>query len=560
MRSPSAEAAPRRLPPSRLALRLAVVLSFGAAVILIAAGAWNLASQRRQLTHLVEGQATTVVEVIRGATRESMLRNDSDELSRIVVALAAQAEIDRVRVFDKQGRITHSSVPDEIGHRVDLTAEQCVSCHTESGTLASPGGVARTRIFTRPGEGRMLGLIAPIHNESACSSAACHAHSPSQTVLGVLDVQLPLSRVDSALSASQRQLLVGLVGTVVAVVVLAFLLAWGLVLRPIRALTRAAPVLAAGDFGVRVPEDSADEVGDLARAWNRMAKDLGEAHAELAAWSRRLEERVDEKTRELERTHQNLLRVEKMASLGKLAASVAHELNNPLAGIATYARLLRRRRSGEVEPVPADPAAPATPSDDLDRILKLVEEEALRCGDIVRNLLLFSRSPGALFAPADLAPIAERCVLLVHHQAQLSTVDIVVDVPPGLPAVECDSSQIQQALLALIINALEATPENGKITISAAAAGDTVRITIADTGRGIPPEAIDHVFEPFFTTKEQGTGVGLGLAIVYGIIDRHHGRIRVESPPGSGTVFTIELPVRQPAGAPAGRTEGGGSP
>ena len=557
MRTASAEAAPRRLPPSRLALRLAVVLSFGAAVILVAAGAWNLASQRRQLTRLVEGQATTVVEVIRGATRESMLRNDSDELSRIVVTLAARDEIDRVRVFDKQGRISHSSVPDEIGHRVDLTAEQCVSCHTERGTLASPGGVARTRIFNRPGEGRMLGLIAPIHNEPACSTASCHAHSPSQTVLGVLDVQLPLARVDSALTASQRQLLVGLVGTVAAVVLLAFLLAWALVLRPIRALTRAAPQLAAGDFGVRVPEDSADELGDLARAWNQMAADLGAAHSELAAWGRRLEERVEEKTRELERTHLNLLRIEKMASLGKLAASVAHELNNPLAGIATYARLLRRRAHEGATDGPAD-----KPAQDLDRILKLVEEEALRCGDIVRNLLLFSRSPGALFAPAELAPITERCVLLVHHQAELSGIEIAVDLPADLPAVECDSSQIQQALLALIINALEATPENGRVTIAAApaGAGDGIRITVSDTGRGIPPGQLEHVFEPFFTTKEQGTGVGLGLAIVYGIIERHHGRIRVDSPPGGGAVFTIDLPLRQPASAPAGGGTQGGSP
>jgi two-component system NtrC family sensor kinase len=519
----------------------------GATVILVAAGYWHLSSQRRQLTQIVQSQADGVVEVVRGATRESMLRNDSAELARIIDTLAAQEPIDRVRVFDKQGRITHSSAPAEIGHQVDATAEQCVSCHAEGGALREPARAERARIFSRPGEGRTLGLIAPIRNERACSTADCHAHDPSQTVLGVLDVQMPLAGVDAAVSASQRQLLVGLVGTVAAVVALAFLLAWLFVLRPVGALTAAAPLLAAGDFSARVPEGSRDELGDLARAWNRMAADLGDAHAELAEWGHRLEERVEEKTRELEATHQTLMRIEKMASLGKLAASVAHELNNPLAGIATYARLLRRRRE-EAEAT----GTPVTPGDDNARILKMVEEEALRCGDIVRNLLLFSRMPGALFAPAELGPIVERCLMLVHHQALLSGVELASDVVPGLPAVECDGAQIHQALLAMMINALEATPEGGRVSVAVApGAPGKVRLSIADTGRGIPPEVIEHVFEPFFTTKPQGAGVGLGLAIVYGIVERHHGTIAVASKPGNGTEFTVELPVRQPA-VPAG--------
>lgn len=553
-----AVAASRRSPPFRLALRLALVLSAGAAAILVTAGAWNLASQRRQLTRVVESQADTVVEVIRGATRDSMLRNDTAELSRIVGTLAAQETIDRVRVFDKQGRITHSSEGSEIGHQVDLSAEQCVSCHAGDTALESPLGPGRTRIFTRPGEGRILGLISPVRNELACSNADCHAHPPEQTVLGVLDVQLPLTRVDAALSDSQRQLLAGLVATVAAVVALAFLLAWWLVLRPVGALTAAAPRLAEGDFSARVPAGGADELGDLARAWNRMASDLGAAHAELASWGHRLEERVEEKTRELELTHQHLLRVEKMASLGKLSASVAHELNNPLAGIATYARLLRRRREEAL--AAGAPVTDGTAGMDIDRILKLVEDEALRCGEIVRNLLLFSRTPGALFSPTEIAPIVERCVLLLRHKAQLAGVELEIVLAAELPPVECDASQIQQALLALLINALEATPEGGRVRV--AARTDTTRerlfLTVSDTGRGIPPEVIDHVFEPFFTTKSQGAGVGLGLAIVYGIVERHRGRIDVDSPPDSGAVFTVELPVRQPApveGAPESAAE-----
>lgn len=554
----TAVAALRRSPPSRLALRLALVLSLGAAVILVAAGAWNLATQRTQLTLLVEEQASTVVETIRRATHDSMLRNDSAELARIIDSLAAHEEIDRVRVFDKQGRITHSSERAEIGRQVDLSAEQCVSCHAAGQALSSPAAPQRTRVFERPGSGRTLAMIAPLRNEAACSNAACHAHEASQTVLGVLDVQLPLARVDAALAASQRQLGTGLAATVVAVVLLAFLLTWALVLRPVSFLTAAAPRLASGDFEVRVPEHWTGELGDLARAWNRMTGDLGHAHAELEAWGRRLEERIEEKTRELETTHQGLLRVEKMASLGKLAASVAHELNNPLAGIATYARLLRRRRDDARST--GEPVTSGASGMDIDRILELVESESRRCGDIVRNLLLFSRTPGALFSETKLAPIVERCVLLVRHQAELAGIAIEVDLPHDLPPLECDASQIQQALLALLVNALEATPEGGEIRISAVHdRRGRMRVAIADTGRGIPPEIQGHLFEPFFTTKTQGNGVGLGLAVVYGIIERHGGRILVDSKPGAGATFTLDLPLQQaaapePVGAEQGRT------
>ncbi len=544
MKSSAAEAAPRRSPPSRLAFRLALVLSLGSALILFAAAAWNLALQRAQLTRLVEEQAATVVSVIRSASRDAMLRNDSTELSRIVTALADRERVDRIRVFDKQGRITQSSERTEIGHRVDLSAEQCESCHAADAPLETPDVPQRTRVFERPGQGRLLGLIAPIRNEAACANAACHAHPAERTVLGVLDVQLPLGRVDEALAASERQLRIGLLVLVLAIVTLAWWLSWRLVLRPVGRLTAAAPRLAAGDFTAQVPATSRDELGDLARAWNRMAVELGVAHEELASWGRRLEERVEEKTRTLEATHQHLLRVEKMASLGKLSASVAHELNNPLAGIATYARLLRRRRTEAV----AD-GIPITPGEDIDRILKLIEDEALRCGGIVKNLLLFSRTPGAMFTPTDFAPIAERVALLVHHQAELASVAIERQVAPELPTIECDAAQIQQALLALVINALEACGEGGRVTIAAETSRDAghVVLEVADTGRGIPPEALPHVFEPFFTTKPMGVGLGLGLSIVYGIVERHHGRIDVTSQLGAGTRFTIELPVRQPA-------------
>jgi two-component system NtrC family sensor kinase len=242
--------------------------------------------------------------------------------------------------------------------------------------------------------------------------------------------------------------------------------------------------------------------------------------------------------------------VEKMASLGKLAAVVAHEINNPLAGIRTYARLLRRQFAGGA-------SAPPTPEQaaETDRILQMVDAEAGRCGDVVRNLLAFSRQTGARLADEDMAPIVERCRMLLKHQAEMIDVTLEARAADDVPRIVCDAAQVQQMILALAMNALEATPARGRVTIEALRDGDGVKLAVADTGSGIPKEHLDRIFEPFFTTKEAGKGVGLGLAVVYGIVNRHNGRIDVQSEPGRGTTFTVHLPARQPEERPAGADE-----
>jgi two-component system NtrC family sensor kinase len=288
-------------------------------------------------------------------------------------------------------------------------------------------------------------------------------------------------------------------------------------------------------------------MGEMAEVWNGMTEDLQQARADLEDLNRTLERRVAEKTRELEHTHRQMVVVEKMASLGKLAAVVAHEINNPLAGIRTYARLLRRQFA-------AGAAAPPSPeqANETDRILQVVDGEAGRCGDIVRNLLAFSRQSGARMAQEDLAPVVERCRMLLKHQAEMLGVTLETRVAPDLPKLVCDAAQVQQVILALAMNALEATPSDGRVAIEAGPDGDGVKLVVADTGWGIPKEHLERIFEPFFTTKEAGKGVGLGLAVVYGIVSAHHGTIDVESEPGRGTTFTVRLPARQPeAVAPA---------
>jgi len=349
-------------------------------------------------------------------------------------------------------------------------------------------------------------------------------------------VQLNMDPIESQIAASERQLALGLGLTTLALVGLSAFVTWRVVIAPVRRLTAVTREVARGNLSVRARVTSDDEIGELTNAWNETVADLATARAELDALVATLEQRVQSKTEELTKAHEQMLDVEKMASLGKLAAVVAHEVNNPLAGIATYARLLRKRA-----------ARAGGASAETQRILELVESEAARCGEIVRNLLLFSRTPARRFMETDLRALLERCVLLFRHQAELQEVRVELRIAADLPPMHCDPSQIQQLLLALSMNAIEAMPAGGQLVISAVrGTDDTIVVSVADNGPGISADDLPHVFEPFYTTKPEGKGVGLGLAVVYGIAGRHHGTVGVTSHAGAGTTFTVRLPRHAP--------------
>src|SRR5581483_621559 len=221
--------------------------------------------------------------------------------------------------------------------------------------------------------------------------------------------------------------------------------------------------------------------------------------------------------------------------IGKLAATVAHEINNPLSGILTYAKLLRKWTSRQPWDVERQKEVASS--------LELIESESRRCGEIVKNLLTFSRSAPMNLQWTDVNLILERCIRLVHHQLELNNVVACIDAQPELPKLYCDSAQIEQLILALVMNAIDALPHGGNLKLRSRWHGAEVQLQVADDGVGIPPHQISSLFEPFFTTKESGHGVGLGLAISKGIVERHHGQIEVDSAPGRGTTFTITLPI-----------------
>ncbi len=235
-----------------------------------------------------------------------------------------------------------------------------------------------------------------------------------------------------------------------------------------------------------------------------------------------------------------LLHQDKMISMGRLAASVVHEINNPLSGILNYIRLMIKimRRSASLTPEEAEK---------FQRYLILVEEEVDRCSSIVSNLLAFSRKSEMQYSGVNISELLEKCIMLSAHKLELEHITRNTRVDKDIPMAWGDFNQIQQCVINLIFNAIDAMDKGGTLTLAARYdnGADMVEIAIGDDGRGIPEEERRNIFEPFFTTKTDGRGLGLGLSTVHQIIEQHNGEIDVDSEPGKGTTFTIRLPAAQ---------------
>ncbi|MFZ0999970.1 MAG: ATP-binding protein [Candidatus Sulfotelmatobacter sp.] len=507
-------------------------------VIFALLGYVNIRLHRQQLEADRLASAERISDVIKRSATYYMLRNDREGLYHVIRTLADQQGMVKVRIFDQEGRISYSTDSGEVNHVLDKSAEACYGCHVRSQPLTRLNRPDRFRIYRNAGGQRVLGIITPIENQASCSNAECHAHPASQQVLGVLDTNLSLAQADSQLRVSSARMLSYTAGAMLLVVLFSWLFVWRVVARPINALENGTEHLARGELGYQIEVRSQDEVGDLAHSFNDMSLQLRAANEQIMTWAKTLEDRVDEKTKELRSAHDHVLHVEKMASLGKMAAVVAHEVNNPLSGILTYAKLLRKWvASGQ---------AGNDKRDEAMECLELIATESRRCGELIKNLLSLSRSAPMNLQSVDLHEVINRSLLLVRHQLEHAGIDLQLKLEEDMPRLHCDAAQIEQVLLALIMNAIDAMPRGGNLWIANLLNDDETEISIEvrDDGAGIAPDVLPQIFEPFMTTKEHGRGVGLGLAISRGIVERHNGRIEVESHLGKGTTFTLTLPVQ----------------
>lgn len=594
----------------------------------------SLEAMDARLLGEVERHANQLSETVRASTRYAMLLNERDHIRQIVHSISQQQDIGKVRILNKAGEIIYSSIETDIGMMVDKDAEACYSCHSADRPLERLPIPQRTRVFqVHPDSSRYLGIITPINNEQSCWSAPCHAHPREKTVLGVLDVALPLRDADETLAKIRLELILSALASFLGISIIIGLFVRRWVVKPVNELVNATQAVADGNLSYTIKERRADELGTLAKSFNNMTRKLADARMQL-------------------------FQSDKLASLGRLAAGVAHEINNPLTGVLTYSSFLMRRTQDRPE---------------MQEDLKVIVRETIRCREIVKSLLDFARQSVPKKVETSMVEIIDRALHVAKNQLTMSAITVVKQVAHDLPKVTVDANQMQQVFLNLIVNAADAIgPRGGTITISGAllhlsprgitqvrkaqcpkrhslmenevriggfpsirvravlgsdegfvyldpvygrhnhqygltfppgsevqfscpecqaslldpsahcplcsarlCAIDTpgqgrlelcsrrgcdyehwetvddgglreyMELKVSDTGSGIAPEDLPRIFEPFYTTKGQ-RGTGLGLSVIWGIVDNHNGVISVDSQPGNGTTFTIRIPVRQP--------------
>ncbi len=516
-------------------LTFKLVISVGIALIAVI-GIRTYTDVTTQRQHLLEEAVLGAKQLSGTLTRSlrfDMLHNYREAVNHSIETVGTQEGIEKVRIFNKEGQIMFSSDKGEIGKMVGKTTEACYACHVEGKPLERLDTPDRARIFSSSSH-RILGMITPIYNEPDCYTAQCHAHRPEQKVLGVFDVSLSLETTDRRMEQIRKKSILFAGITIFAVSLIIILIIRRQVYHPVKALVKATTSVAAGDFDYAISIKSRDEVGKLSESFEIMTHRLKKADDHIKELIKTLEDKVEERTSELKSAQFQLVQSEKLASIGKLSATIAHEINNPLNGILTYAKLIERRLWSDAFTTDEIPK--------LSSYLAVMVREIQRCSSIVRNLLDFARQrQPSLRSDVDVNVLLEETATLMANQFALQQKEFRPHLSQ-LPPITADPMLLRQVFFNIIMNSTEALKEGGKIDVETyfLEKEDMVMVRIKDDGVGIGPDNLSRIFDPFFTTKEKGTG--LGLSVVYGIITSHHGTLNVESTPGQGTTVTIKLP------------------
>jgi two-component system, NtrC family, sensor kinase len=541
---------PRPSVPRRLAFKLSLSLTIIAVLIASISGYLNWRDQKRRILEAMILGADQLSKGITSATWHAMRADDRAAAFQIMQTIAEKQGIDRIRIFNREGMMMFSTDAREQHSIAASRTEFCLPCH-QSGIPSPPPGVeSRYRIGDSPNGYRTLNMVTPIYNESSCSQAECHAHPQNLKVLGVLDVALRLDTVEREQARAGWNVVFVALLQIVLLGVLIALLTRRFVGRPVAELIEGTKAVSEMNLDRPITiEHKSQELEALADSFNLMRERLRTALAEINEFTDRLETKVAERTEQLEAAHQKLLHNDRLASLGQLAASVAHEINNPLSGVLNLSMLMERMmKEGRIPP---------GREEEVRKYLSRISTETARVGRIVSDLLAFSRRSKPQRIDADLNKLVSSTVSLVGHKLKLNDTKSEMVLAPDLPRVACDPSQIQQVILNLVMNAAEATVAKGnglvRVSTRLAPKGNAVELVVEDNGEGIAPDNLRKIFDPFFTTKPEGKGVGLGLAVMYGIVQAHDGEINVRSTPGSGSTFIVSLPLAaaEPLAPPA---------
>ncbi|MCX6242837.1 MAG: ATP-binding protein [Bacteroidetes bacterium] len=496
------------------------------------------------LNAVISQNGNNIGSIVGGSLYHSMLENDKSTLQNTLDIINTMPGIDEVNMYDSKDDLVYSSIPSDTSH--NHSNPNCISCHNNLKTMFPGKGKhykiinanSDCRMNLNDNNGRHLLIKLPILNEKSCYQSSCHAHKASDEVLGSLIIKIPLSELDAAVQKSSTEFFLLAIFTTLFLVGFLIFFTRQRIKKPLNALVKASIAVANGDKSTRleIMPNQLDDMKMVSQAFNDMLDNLQAATNELENWSQQLEYKVQKKSEELSSAQNELIHIERLASLGKLSSSVAHEINNPLSGILIYTKLIYKQLS--------NPELYASKRDSMLKHLKLIESEAKRCGEIVKGLLEFSKKDQEDFEPRHLHEILQETYELMTHPIKIANIHFYTDFTATSDLIYCSPNQIKQACVAMLVNASEALQENGEITIRTANPNeDSVKFEIIDNGIGIAEDDIPHIFEPFFSTKQNASGIGLGLAIVHGIMQSHNGKIQVKTEPGKGTTFSITLPL-----------------
>lgn len=493
----------------------------------------------------VRQSGDNISSLVEGSLYYSMLENDKAMLQRTLDIISTMANIDEVNMYNDKDSLAFTSLSANPGLGVD---PDCRNCHGDFSTMFPEhektyriiGDTADCSVMQAGKNTRQLLIWKPILNEKSCYTAACHYHSEDDEVLGSLIIKLPLAELDAVVDKSSSDFLI--LAMIIIVLMVTFLVVFTRkrIKNPLNEIISASEAVSKGDTNIRLEmkPNLLDDMRKVSEAFNNMLDNIASATNELQNWSHQLEYKVQKKSEELSAAQNELIHVERIASLGKLSSSVAHEINNPLSGILVYTKLVQKFLNN------ADFYHPKKEA--IVKHLKFIESETKRCGEIVKGLLDFSRKDHDNFEIKKLHDVMEATCNLITHSAKIANIKLVKDFRAEEDLVFCSPNQIKQACFAIMVNASEAIKEDGEIIVRTLNEDDDkIRIEISDNGTGITQEDLPHIFEPFYTTKRDTSGLGLGLSIVHGIIQNHKGKVEVTSKVGKGTTISIILPLKR---------------
>ncbi len=523
--------------------RVVYIITLSSIILFVVFGILFKSVYEQNLNTVIRQNGNNVGSIVEGALYHSMLENNKSTLQSTLDIINTMSGIDDVNMYDDNDRLVYSSFSsDSLNH----SNPDCVNCHSNIQSMF-PRKEKSYRIIDVSSECNMykndnahrhLLIRSPILNEKSCYTSACHFHQESDEVLGSLIIKMPLSDLDNAVKRSSAKFYLLALATTLLLIAALILFTSKNIKNPLNDLIRASIAVSNGNKNTRleIRPNQLDDMRMVSEAFNDMLDNLQSATEELQNWSQQLEYKVRKKSEELGAAQNELIHIERIASLGKLSSSVAHEINNPLSGILVYTKLIHKQLSNP----DLDDAKKGT----MLKHLKLIENETKRCGEIVKGLLEFSKKDQEDFESKHLHKILQDTYELMTHPIKIANINFHAELNAASDLIFCSPNQIKQACIAILVNATEAVHEGGEIGISTTNPTlDSVRIDIYDNGIGMPEDDIPQIFQPFFSTKHDTSGIGLGLAIVHGIIKSHNGKIDVKSELGRGTTISITLPL-----------------